>query len=50
LKTAEFAYNNKIYSATKVLPFKVNYDQDPRIEFEGRRKKGMKLQESSKKK
>jgi len=24
--------------ATKVLPFKVNYGQDPRIGFEGRRK------------
>jgi len=23
---------------TKVLPFKVNYSQDPRMEFEGRRK------------
>jgi len=23
---------------TKVLPFKVNYGQDPRMKFEGRRK------------
>jgi len=35
---AEFAYNNKIHVATKVLPFKVNYSQDPRMGFEGRRK------------
>jgi len=38
LGTAEFAYNNKIYTATKILPFKVNYGQDPRMGFEGRRK------------
>jgi len=34
----EFAYNNKIHMATKTLPFKVNYNQNPRMEFEGRRK------------
>ena len=38
LGTAEFAYNNKIHTATKILPFKANYGQDPRIKFEGRRK------------
>jgi len=38
LGTAEFAYNNKIYAATKNSPFKVNYGQDPRMGFEGRRK------------
>ena len=38
LETAEFAYNNKIHAATKNLPFKVNYGQDPRMGFEGRRK------------
>jgi len=38
LGTAEFAYNNKIHIATKILPFKANYGQDPRMGFEGRRK------------
>ena len=35
---AEFAYNNKIHVATKILPFKANYSQDPRMGFERRRK------------
>jgi len=38
LGTAEFAYNNKVHTATKTLPFKVNYGQDPKMGFEGRRK------------
>jgi len=38
LEIAEFAYNNKVYSSTKTLPFKANYGQDPRIGFETRRK------------
>jgi len=38
LGMAEFAYNNKIHATTKILPFKVNYGQDPRMGFEGRRK------------
>jgi len=38
LGTAEFVYNNKIHTATKISPFKVNYGQDLRMEFEGRRK------------
>ena len=38
LGTAEFTYNNKVYSSTKMSPFKVNYRQDPRMGFEMRRK------------
>jgi len=38
LGTVEFAYNNKIHAATKNSLFKVNYGQDPRMGFEGRRK------------
>jgi len=38
LGMAEFTYNNKIHTATKNSLFKVNYRQDPRIGFEGRRK------------
>jgi len=38
LGTAEFAYNNKMHSSTKVLLFKANYGQDPRMGFEGRKK------------
>ena len=34
----EFAYNNKIHLATKVLSFRANCGQDPRMGFEGRRK------------
>jgi len=38
LGTAEFAYNNKVHAGTKVLPFKANYGQDPRMGFEMRKK------------
>jgi len=38
LEMAEFTYNNKAHSSTKVLPFKANYGQDPRMGFEMRRK------------
>ena len=31
-------YNNKIHVTTKISPFKINYGQDPRMGFEGRRK------------
>jgi len=38
LGIAEFAYNNKMHSSTKMLPFKANYGQNPRMGFEGRKK------------
>jgi len=38
LGMAKFAYNNKVYSSTKVSPFKANYGQDPRIGFKMRKK------------
>ena len=38
LGTVEFTYNNKIHTAIKNSPFKVNYGQDQRMGFEGRRK------------
>jgi len=38
LGMAEFAYNNKVHTTTKTLLFKVNYGQNPRMGFEGRRK------------
>jgi len=38
LGTVEFAYNNKVHTATKTLLFKANYSQDPKMGFEGTRK------------
>ena len=38
LGTAEFTYNNKAHSSTWMLPLKANYGQDPRMEFEGKKK------------
>ena len=38
LEMAEFVYNNKIHSVTKVSLFKANYSQDPRMGFKRRRK------------
>jgi len=35
---AEFIYNNKAHSSTKMLFFKANYGQDPRMGFKVRRK------------
>jgi len=39
LGTAEFAYNNKVHSSTRTSPFKANYGQDPKMGFEGRKKR-----------
>jgi len=38
LGTAEFAYNNKVHTGTKVSPFQVNHRQNPRMGFELRKK------------
>jgi len=38
LGTAEFAYNNKAHSGTKVLPFEANNGWSPRMGFELRKK------------
>jgi len=38
LGMAEFAYNNQVHTGTKVLSFKANKGQDPRIGFEMRKK------------
>ena len=35
---AEFAYNNKVHSGTKVPPFEANNGQNPRMGFELRKK------------
>jgi len=37
LGTAEFAYNNKVNTSTKVSPFRANSGRDPRMGFEMRR-------------
>ena len=39
LATAEFAFNNKVYIATKISPFQVNYGREPRIGFDIRKKR-----------
>jgi len=38
LGTTEFAYNNKVQTSTKVLPFVANSGQDPHMGFELRKK------------
>jgi len=45
LETTKFVYNNKIYLATKVSPFKANYSQDPQMGFERRRKEKFEITE-----
>jgi len=39
LGMAEFAYNNKAHSSTRISPFKANYGQDPRMGFKGKKKR-----------
>ena len=35
---AEFAFNNKVHTAIKSIPFQVNYGREPRIGFDIRKK------------
>ena len=38
LATAEFTFNNKVHTATKMSPFQVNYRREPRMGFDIRKK------------
>ena len=38
LTMAEFAFNNKVYAATKMLLFQINYRREPRMSFDIRKK------------
>ena len=38
MATAEFTFNNKVHTATKTLPFQVNYRREPRMGFDIRKK------------
>jgi len=38
IRTVTRLVNNKVHLSTKVLPFKTNYRQDPRMGFETRKK------------
>ena len=38
LAMAEFAFNNKVHTATKMSPFQVNYERELRMGFDIRKK------------
>jgi len=38
LATAEFVFNNQVYTAMKMSPFQVNYGREPRMGFDIRKK------------
>jgi len=38
LATAEFVFNNKVHTATKMSLFQVNYGREPRMSFDIRKK------------
>jgi len=48
LGTAEFVYNNKAYSSTRMSPFKANYGQDPRMGFKRKIHRSGKICEENK--
>ena len=49
MATAEFAFNNKVHTVTKMSPFKVNYEREPRMSFDIRKKgKNEKVEEFAK--
>jgi len=39
LATVDFTFNNKVYTATKSSPFKVNYERELRMGFNIRKKR-----------
>ena len=46
LATTKFTFNNKVYTSTKSLLFKINYRREPRMDFDIRKKeKNMKVEE-----
>ena len=50
LAVAEFVFNNKVHTATKMLPFQANYGREPRMGFDIRKKgKNVKAEEFARK-